>query len=449
MSTPRSSILAFFVCALSAVLVFSPGCEPDPLRPGGGGPVLPGGGGGNPDGGGGNSDGGVLVVRGDGGSFAAKPSCPSGSACTGACPDGGVICAGNCGFLTPVQYAYAGDPKAIVLGDVDKDGDNDLVTANNDGKSVAVMLNLRNGNIRTPDLWTARREPSALALADFNEDGSLDMIVANNTGDTSIEVFRGQGNGDFQAPIVSGSIGLDLNDLVVDKFAGSEWSLALLRGGDRKLSVFPLKSDGTLETPADYESSAGAYAMVAADFNGDGRKDLAITHESACGTPSATACQSVGVLLGKTDGTFQPPVYTSTGGSPRGLVAAQLDTDTSMDLIVADASRNQVLVLRGQGNGRFYDAVAYPTVKAPSRVALADVNRDFVQDILVTSATGNQVGLLLGQSGGSFSSHVALTAWPQDVGLQGLSASDFDGDSQVDLAVLTRNGIQMLWGICR
>lgn len=448
MSTPRPFILAFFVCALSAVLVFSPGCEPDRERPGGPGQLPPGSGTGGQDGGG-NSDGGVLVLRSDGGSFAAKPTCPSGSPCTGACPDGGVVCAGNCGFLTPVQYAYAGDPKTIVLGDVDKDGDDDLVTANNDGKSVAVMLNLRNGNIRTPDLWTARREPSALALADFNEDGSLDMIVANNTGDTSIEVFRGKGNGDFQAPVVSGAIGLDLNDLVVDKFVGNAWSLALLRGGDRKLSVYPLKSDGTLETPADYESSAGAYAMVAADFNGDGRKDLAVTHESACGTSSTTSCQSVGVLLGKSDGTFQPPVYTSTGGSPRGLVAAQLDTDTSMDLIVADASRNQVLVLRGQGNGRFYDAVAYPTVKAPSRVVLADVNRDFVQDILVTSATGNQVGLLLGQSGGTFSSHVALTAWPQDVGLQGLSASDFDGDNVVDLAVLTRNGIQMLWGICR
>ncbi|AKI99179.1 VCBS repeat protein [Archangium gephyra] len=448
MSTPRSSFLVFLVCALSAVLVFSPGCEPDRPLPPGGEPLPPGGK--DPQGGDdGGTDGGVLVVRSDGGSFAAKPTCTSGGACAGACPDGGVICSGNCGFLAPVQYPFAGDPKAIALGDVDKDGDDDLVTANNDGKAVAVLLNKRNGLFQTPSLWSSGREPTALALADVNEDGSLDLLVANNSGDASLAVYRGKGTGDFLAPITTGSVGLDLNDLVVDEFGGNVWSLAVLRGSDQKLSVIPLKSDGTPQTPVDYDSSSGAYALVAADFNGDGKKDLALTHESACGTSSSTPCQSVGVLLGKGDGTFQPQVFTSTGGSPRGLVAAQLDIDTAMDLIVADASRNQVLVLRGQNNGRFYEPVAYPTVKAPSRLVLADVNRDTVPDILVTSATGNQVGLLVGQPGGTFSSQVPLTAWPQDVGLQGLSASDFDGDSVVDMAVLTRNGIQMLWGICR
>jgi hypothetical protein len=441
--------LAFFVCALSAVLVFSPGCEPDRPPPAGDGEQLPPGGKdptGNNDGG---TDGGVLVLRSDGGTFAAKPTCSSGTACAGACSDGGVICAGNCGFLAPVQYPFAGDPKAIALGDVDKDGDEDIVTANNDGKAVAVLLNRRNGLFQTPSLWSAGREPTALALEDVNEDGSLDLLVANNSGDASLGVFRGKGTGDFQAPLSTGSAGLDLNDLVVGEFGGNVWSLAVLRGSEQKLSVFPLKSDGTPQTPVDYDSSAGAYALVAADFNGDGKKDLAVTHESACGASSTTPCQSVGVLLGKGDGTFLPQVLTSTGGSPRGLVAAQLDTDTAMDLIVADASRNQVLVMRGQNNGRFYEPVTYATVKAPSRVVLADVNRDFLLDILVTSATGNQVGLLLGQSGGTFSAQVALTAWPQDVGLQGLSASDFDGDNVVDMAVLTRSGIQMLWGICR
>ncbi|HEX5753618.1 MAG TPA: VCBS repeat-containing protein [Archangium sp.] len=448
MSTPRPSFFAFFVCALSAVLVFSPGCEPErPLPGGGGGGLPPGGAGGNNEDGG--TDGGVLVVRSDGGTFAAKPACASGAACPGACPDGGVICAGNCGFLAPVPYSFAGDPKAVALGDVDKDGDDDLVTANNDGKSVAVLLNRRNGLFQTPSLWSSGREPTALALADVNADGSLDLLVANNSGDASLSVYRGKGTGDFQAPLTTGSLGLDLNDLVVDELGGNVWSAAVLRGGDSKLSVLPLKSDGTPQTPADQDASSGAYALVAADFNGDGKKDLAVTHESACGTSSATPCQAVGVYLGKGDGTFQPQLLTSTGGSPRGLVAAKLDLGDAMDLIVADASRNQLLVMYGQNNGRFYEPVAYPTVKAPSRVVLADVNRDFLPDILVTSATGNQVGLLLGQSGGTFTSHVALTAWPQDVGLQGLSASDFDGDNVVDMAVLTRGGLQMLWGICR
>jgi hypothetical protein len=44
---------------------------------------------------------------------------------------------------------------------------------------------------------------------------------------------------------------------------------------------------------------------------------------------------------------------------------------------------------------------------------------------------------------------VLLNAYPQGLGLQGLTVSDFDQDGFKDLAVLTSGGIQMLWGLCR
>jgi hypothetical protein len=286
-------------------------------------------------------------------------------------------------------------------------------------------------------------------LEDLTGDGALDLLVANS-GDSHLGVHKGKGNGDFLAPTPFAAPGLSLNDVVVGDFGGTSRSVAVLRAGAQKLSVYPLNSDGSLGTAADYAASSGAHALVAGDFNGDGKQDLALTHESACGSSSSTPCQAVGVLLGKGDGTFQPQqVLTSVGGKPRGLVAANLDIDTYMDLIVADADRNQVLVLYGRNDGTFRTAVAYPTVKAPSRLVLADINRDFLPDLLVSSATGNQVGLLPGLSGGNFAAQVPLTAWPQDVGLQGLIAADFDEDRVNDLAVLTRSGIQLLWGICR
>ena len=358
------------------------------------------------------------------------------------------VCAGNCGFLAPVQLAFAGDPKDVALGDVDGDGDDELLTANNDGRAVAVLLNRGSGFFEKPDLWTAGKEPTALALEDLTGDGTLDLLVANS-GDSNLAVHKGKGNGDFLAPVTFAAPGLNLNDVVVGGFGGTPRSVAVLRTSEQKLSVFPVGSEGTLQTAVHYDTSPSAYALVAEDFNGDGKKDLALTHEAACGSSSDAPCQSVGVLLGKGDGTFQEQLLTSTGGSPRGLVAARLDTDAVMDLLVADSSRNQVLMLRGRGDGTFHEPVAYPVVKAPSRLVLADINRDFLLDVLVASATGNQVSLLLGQSGGTFTAQVPLTAWPQDVGLQGLVAADFDADRANDLAVLTRSGIQMLWGICR
>jgi hypothetical protein len=391
----------------------------------------------------------VLVVRGDGGTFTAKPSCSSGASCAGACPDGGVICVNNnCGFLAPVTYAFAGDPRALAIGDLEGDGDEDIVTANSDGRSVAVLRNRGHGLFQTPDLWTAGKEPTSVALADLNGDSRLDLLVANS-GDSTLGVYRGRGNGDFLAPVSYAAPGLNLNDLVVGNFGGGGQSVVLLRGSEQKLSVRGVESDGTLRAAVDYSASSGPHAMVAADFNGDGRQDIALTHEPTCGsTPDAT-CQSVGVLLGRGDGTFQEQLLTPTGGMPRGLVAAKFDIDPMMDLMVADASRNQVLLLRGRGDGTFYEPVAHATVKAPTRLVLADINRDNVRDVLVTSATGNQVGLLLGQPGGTFAPQVPLTVWPQGLGLQGLAVSDFDEDGFRDMVVLTGSGIQMLWGFCR
>ncbi|WP_158501594.1 VCBS repeat-containing protein [Vitiosangium sp. GDMCC 1.1324] len=435
---------------LSAVLVLSTACgkeDPLPPEPGGGSPLPPGTGGSNnkPDGG---TDGG-LVIPSDGTTYAAKPSCNLGSGtCAGACEDGGVNCTGNCGFLAPVQYAFPGDPKAVAVGDVNDDGRADIVTANNDGKSVAVLLNRGTGLFQKPSLWTAGKDPTAVTLADLDGDAKLDVLVANS-GDSTLAVYRSKGNASFQAPVSYAAPGLNLNDLAVADFGGGGRSVALLRGADQKLSVYKVNSSGSLETAVHYPAASTPYAMAVADFDGDGTQDIAVSHEATCGVSPDATCQSVGVLLNK-GGTFQEQRLTATGGTPRGLVAAKLDKDAWMDLVVADASRNQVLVFSGRGDGTFVTPpAAYAVGKAPSRLVLADINRDTVPDLLVMSTTGNQVSLLLGQPGGTFASQVLLTAWPQDLGLQGLTVSDFDNDKAQDLAVLTRSGIQMLWGICR
>lgn len=450
MARSADSMSRVLLCALGALLVLSPVACTEELPPDyEGGGVTPGGGGNGNGGNDGGTDGG-LVIPSDGTTYAAKPSCNSQDpACAGACPDGGVLCVGNCGFLPPVTYAFAGDPTAVTVGDLNGDGRNELVAANSDGRSVAVLLNRQNGLFEKPSLWSAGKEPSAVALADLDADGKLDLLVANSA-DSTLGVYRSKGGASFQAPVTTSAAGLNLNDIAVGELTTGSKSVAVIRGADKKLSTFKVKADGTLETPAaDTALGSSAYAMVLADFNLDGRPDVALSHDTACATGTDTACQAVGVLLNNGDGTFQAQRFTSTGGTPRGLVAARLDTDALMDLVVADAKGNQVLVLRGKGDGTFYTPVAYSVGAAPSRLVLADVNRDSLPDVLVTSATGNQVSVLLAQPGGTFASRVLINAYPQGLGLQGLAASDFDQDGFQDLSVLTRDGIQMLWGYCR
>ncbi|QRN97171.1 VCBS repeat-containing protein [Archangium violaceum] len=450
MSPPRTAVprglsarsFTGLLCALSAVLVLASGCKEDGGLPDDYIPYTP-----PPPGNTGQNDGGPPtdggdVVLSDGGTFGGKPACASGS-CVGACADGGVECAGNCGFLAPVTYGLSGSPRGLAMGDLNGDQYEDLVTVNGTGNRVAVLLNRKNGLFQTPTLLPASG-PSSVTLADVDSDQKLDIVVGNS-GNETVVVYRGKGDGTFTLAS-SVKIGSELNDVVVGNFGGGGQSVAVLRGDVQKLSVS--RFNDTLQTPVEYDAASAPSAMRADDFNQDGRLDIAITHAASCSPPEAR-CQSVGVLLGNGDGTFQAQRFSAVSGQPHGILSADLNFDAIKDLMVTDASGARVLVMRGNGDGTFQAPVAHATGSGPSKLALADIDRDSLPDLLVSNTGDNRVSLLPGRSNGSFGPQVLLTAYPQGVGLQGLSVTDFDKDGIRDLAVLSGSGVQMLWGICR
>ena len=441
--------------ALGAVLLLAPGCDKeDPSdygTPPGKPPPIGGGDGGNTNPAGDLGDGGTFIPS-DGGTFAAKPSCASGStSCAGACPDGGVVCLGNCGYLRPVTYAFSGasGPKDLALGDINGDGYDDLVTANASANAVAVLLNHKDGTFYTPSLLVRPgSEPSSVFLRDFNNDQKLDVFVGN-AGTQSLAVYQGQGNSTPLRLVSSLSLGMDINGLAHGQFNGLTRSIAVLHTVLGRVSLFTLSTDGRLTEAGSFHVPASPDSLVVGDFNRDAREDLAVTHPSSCGTTSETTCQSVGVLLGKTDGTLQAQLLTSLGGTPRGVVTTDLDRDGRPELIIADSSRDQVILLRGQGDGTFQVPLTYPSVDAPERLALEDINGDTVMDVVAASSTDGRVSVYLGQFNATLAPQVVLTASSTAQRFRGLVAADLNGDKSQDLALLTSDGLQLLWGHCR
>ncbi|ATB34828.1 hypothetical protein CYFUS_000235 [Cystobacter fuscus] len=439
-STVPTLLMVPLLSALCLLLVACPGNPGPPPLGGNPGPGSPG----NPDPGPGSDADGGLVQASDGGTFDAKPSCTGGSSCQGSCPDGGAVCLGNCGFLPPVRYALGGDQVDLAVGDLQNDGFDELVTADTGGKVISVLLNRRQGLFQTPSLWRAE-QPTSMALAKLDGNESLDVLTTNG-GNSTFGLYRGRGDGSFERLLSSPSAAL-LRDLKVWEENGTR-RVAAIKADTQEVSVFAVNGDGSLGTATSYLASPEPRALVVTDFNGDGRPDLAVAHATTCASTQDTTCESVGVLLGQSDGTFAAQRFTQTGGTPIGLVAARLDLDALPDLIVADSRRHQVLVLLARGDGSFVVQASYPTVRSPTRLLLMDVNRDSVPDLVVGSL-GNEVGVLLGQPGGTFAPQVALSASNLEAGIRALASSDFDKDGVNDLAVLTGTGVQMLWGICR
>jgi hypothetical protein len=193
-----------------------------------------------------------------------------------------------------------------------------------------------------------------------------------------------------------------------------------------------------------YDPGGQSFSVAVADVNGDGNPDLLVTN-------AGFVEGSIGVLLGRGDGTFRPVVTYDSGGSLAYSVAvADVNGDGKPDLLVANCGPigintcgfgNGVMgVLLGNGDGTFQPVVTYASggIGAVS-VAVADVNGDGKPDLLVANECGTSsnclpgsVGLLLGNGDGTFQ---AATAFEVGSAIDSIAVADVNGDGKQDLLV--------------
>jgi hypothetical protein len=157
--------------------------------------------------------------------------------------------------------------------------------------------------------------------------------------------------------------------------------------------------------------------VAVADFNGDGFPDM-LTYESAS--------QTLTILLGKPDGTFQPPSPRALGFPITSMFASDFNGDGKADLAMSAGS--SVAILMNAGDGTFGPAKFYPTGIIANYVITGDINRDGVSDLIVAGSNGFAV--LRGLGGGTFTAPLIL---PQAFDHFWVGVADFNGDGNPDL----------------
>lgn len=358
------------------------------------------------------------------------------------------------GFSPPASYASGEGVLSIAVGDVDGDGDLDLVTANYTARNLAVLRNHGNGTFADAVLYDAGGLPRAVALADVDGDGDADILV----GDGGVSVLLNQGGGTFAASAAVAGLsgpadclaltnlsGPEKRDLAVSGFAalsgvfGQIVATGVNTGGGGYHQAARFAVGGTVESGSE---SRGAQLLAAGDFNGDGIGDAAV---------AGFAAGEVLIVLHQSDGTALATTTYPLGATPQSLAAADLDGDGDVDLAVVTrydivSNGSGLSILRNQGGGAFAVEDRPRLGRSGSAVTAADLSGRGGEDLIIASNDlrwgKNSVGILRNHGDATFGRERWITIGDQPS--YAVAAADFDGDGDIDLVVSNSPNIVIL-----
>jgi hypothetical protein len=194
--------------------------------------------------------------------------------------------------------------------------------------------------------------------------------------------------------------------------------------------------DGTFQAAVDYGTLGGSSEAVAVgDFNGDGKADLVVTNFSV---------NSVSIFLNSGSGTFPTRKDYATGADPTFVAVSDFNGDGKVDLATSGCGNNTncaggfASILLGNGDGTFQAYVDYAVGQYPLTVTVADLNGDGLPDLAVANSGSasvvapGSVSLLFGNGDGTFQTQ---QVYPAGLVTSSVEVGDFNSDGQLDFAV--------------
>ncbi|WP_035561101.1 T9SS type A sorting domain-containing protein, partial [Hymenobacter sp. IS2118] len=297
-------------------------------------------------------------------------------------------------FLFSRNVAVSGSPLGVTLGDVDGDGDLDLLApdySNGLGTSVSVRLNDGTGVFSGSQNVSVGLAPGDVSLGDVDGDGDLDLVTANRglifMGSVSVRLNNGSGTfGGGQDLILNGNAArVALADLDND----GDLDVLASNPNSSTVSVLLNNSAGLFDRVPDVGVGVAALALATGDVDGDGDVDFAVGSLMSTG---------IGIYFNNGSGLFNSSLPLTVGSFPIELVLGDVDGDGDPDLLVAyddNSVTGSVRVLLNDGLGAFSDGPQVRGTGRSFRTVLADVDGDSDLDLLLPSAAGNAVGIRL------------------------------------------------------
>ncbi len=358
-------------------------------------------------------------------------------------------------------------PRTVVAGDLDSDGDLDLVVStcgpdntqtciSGDADQVLVLLNNGAGGFGVPAaLASVGNGPRSLALGRFDSGNTLDLAVVNEFSNT-VSIYLGNGAGGFtQATGSPITVDSAPQSIVLGLFnADPELDFAVTHKGSNFIRVFTGDGDGTFTAGTPLDLGMESQALVVANVDGDPWPDLVATvYPDGAGDVAVAYGTGTGGFTLAPESPVNIGLHANFVATHRWLSAADLDGDGVVDLaLTVYPAAEMVLAFGGiddtGGWDGTFEPVVYPIGNGGAS-RLGDVNNDGLVDVVRLGSTSNfqqldDVTVILGVGAiGLHSGRPAIgPSYSVFAGATDLLVADLNGDAALDL--LTVNSLNNL-----
>ncbi len=314
-------------------------------------------------------------------------------------------------FASPIMIEDAGNDNGntfaddIVVGDFNNDRKLDLAVTNPrqtmvSGKAATVTVFLGNGDGtfqagKDTNYGTAGATSANLAAGDFNSDGKEDLIVTNQV-DHQLVPLLGNNDGTFTAgtPVTVSLVSLLNPGSVVAADFNGDGKLDIAFNDQTMTNGFPGfvangNGDGTFAAAMELPGSPTVNSLFVDDFNGDSKPDLAIAGEALATNSGSSSAAGVEILINSGTGTFTPgPAQPVNVTDTTQLTAGDFDGDGKLDL--AAFTSGQLSVMAGNGDGTLQAPANFTFIDlGQARLAVREFDSDGKSDLAITRTVQN------------------------------------------------------------